>query len=231
MPRSIPKFPKVLALDTSGPFCAIGTATESYSAGVVHEMARGQAEALFPLAEARLKEIGWSMQDLDALGVSVGPGNFTGIRIGVSAAKGLALSLGIPVYGVSNFELAALSQHLGLDRITISLPAPRDQAYVQSFIAGAPAGPPALIDPDTPPADLLPSGVHSIFGHRASTIAKRFSLSGEDEGFSPAPAQLAERTEELFLAASGAPDDSASPLYIRPADAAPPKDAGPVIVS
>ena len=223
-------WPKVLAFDTSGPFCAIGTAAESYSSGEVHEMARGQAEALFPLLEARLANVGWTWRDLGAIGVSVGPGNFTGIRIGVSAARGLALSLGIPVYGVTNFELAARSEHLGLDDVAIALPAPRGQAYVQSFVAGAPVGAPALIAPDDLPPDLLPARVRTVFGAGAGEIARRLGIAGEDMNFAPAPAVLAECAAALCVATMGAPDDSARPLYVRPADAAPPREAPPVIL-
>ena len=60
-------------------------------------MARGQAERLVPMLEEMLAEAGLGWRDLDALGVCTGPGNFTGIRISVSAARGLALALDVPI--------------------------------------------------------------------------------------------------------------------------------------
>jgi tRNA threonylcarbamoyl adenosine modification protein YeaZ len=69
------------------------------------EMGRGQAERLMPLLEEMLAEAGVGWSDLDRIGVGVGPGNFTGIRISVSAARGLALGLDIPAVGVSGFDI------------------------------------------------------------------------------------------------------------------------------
>ena len=76
-------------------------------------MQRGQAERLVPLLEELLarNSLGW--QDLGALAVGVGPGNFTGIRISVAAARGLALALKIPCIGVSQFEAVSLATGAG----------------------------------------------------------------------------------------------------------------------
>ena len=90
-------------------------------------MSRGQAERLMPLLEEVLAEGGATWADLARIGVGIGPGNFTGIRISVSAARGLALSLGIPAVGVSGFEAIAQSAPLGH---IPALPAPREQLYI-----------------------------------------------------------------------------------------------------
>ncbi len=81
-------------------------------------MARGQAERLIPLLQQVLNDHGAVWNDLDAIGVGVGPGNFTGIRISVSAARGLALGLGKPAIGVSNLE----AQAYGLDGPVLRCP-------------------------------------------------------------------------------------------------------------
>ncbi|MEP0563146.1 MAG: tRNA (adenosine(37)-N6)-threonylcarbamoyltransferase complex dimerization subunit type 1 TsaB, partial [Paracoccaceae bacterium] len=141
-----PVDPKILAFDTSGPHCAAALLENDAIFGeTILEMKRGQAEALMPLLEETLAARGLAWGDLDALAVGVGPGNFTGIRIGVSAARGLALALGIPAIGVSAFEAMAF-QHMG-ESCLICLPAPRDQAYVQTFRRGQPNGAPQQIDP------------------------------------------------------------------------------------
>ncbi|WP_420916444.1 tRNA (adenosine(37)-N6)-threonylcarbamoyltransferase complex dimerization subunit type 1 TsaB [Pseudophaeobacter leonis] len=87
------------------------------------ERTRGQAERLMPLLEEILTEAGVTWSDLDAIGVGVGPGNFTGIRIAVSAARGLALGLGIPAVGISGFDARDAAGTLA------AVPAPRAQVY------------------------------------------------------------------------------------------------------
>ena len=118
-----------LGFDTAGPYCAAalvrGTTVLDTAA---QDMARGQAEALLGLLEDLLIRHRAKWSDLQALGVGTGPGNFTGVRISVSAARGLALGLSIPAYGVTGFE--AQAQITGNTRFQC-LPAPRDQLYVQ----------------------------------------------------------------------------------------------------
>ncbi len=188
-------------------------------------MQRGQAEALLPRLEAVLNanDIGW--RDLDAIAVGIGPGNFTGIRISVSAAKGLSMSLGVPAIGVTLFDVLTYQQ----DRSSLlaCMPAPRDQAYVQRFQNDAPEGPPILVSVSQPPANLQMSfGMH-VFGHRADEIGAHYEATtevAELEDFGPRSARIAET--QLQRGTATAP----KPLYIRPADAAPPKDKGPVTV-
>ncbi|MBE1283266.1 MAG: tRNA (adenosine(37)-N6)-threonylcarbamoyltransferase complex dimerization subunit type 1 TsaB [Rhodobacteraceae bacterium] len=121
----MPSDPLVLGFDTSAAHCAAALLSgDRILAARVEEMGRGQAERLMPLLEELLIEAGVSWRDLNAIGVGVGPGNFTGIRISVSAARGLALGLGIPAVGVSGFEARQTPGTL------VAIPAPRDQVYV-----------------------------------------------------------------------------------------------------
>ncbi len=100
--------PIILAFDTSAAHCAAALLSgDRILRAETQEMAKGQAEALFPLLQEILSETGIAWQNLTALGVGVGPGNFTGIRISVSAARGLALALNIPAVGVSTLEALA----------------------------------------------------------------------------------------------------------------------------
>lgn len=156
-------------------------------------MAKGQAESLFPLIDDLLKSHDLAYSDLNRIGVGIGPGNFTGIRISVSAARGLALALGIPAIGVSNFEATA---HPHARPVTVEIAAPRDMAYVQSFSSDG-----TKSDPIMTPA----SGGHIPLAPIDALIENI--------------AIIAETAEEI------AP---ATPLYIKPADAAPSRDA-PVI--
>ncbi|WP_353535326.1 tRNA (adenosine(37)-N6)-threonylcarbamoyltransferase complex dimerization subunit type 1 TsaB [Cognatishimia sp. WU-CL00825] len=120
--------PIVLSFDTSAAHCAAallraGTILHSR----VLEMGRGQAEALMPMLEKLLEQQNLTWTDLDAIGVGTGPGNFTGIRISVSAARGLALALKIPAIGVSTFEATRLGS---TDETITAVSAPRDQLYI-----------------------------------------------------------------------------------------------------
>lgn len=121
--------PLILAFDTSGPFCAAALLRGGDVLDArVEEMKRGQAERLMSLLEEILATAGVTWRDLDAIGVGIGPGNFTGIRISVSAARGLALGLGIPAVGVTGFESLGLSAP---DGTLPAIPAPRDHVYIR----------------------------------------------------------------------------------------------------
>lgn len=119
--------PLTLGFDTSAAHCAAALLRgDEILASTAEDMGRGQAENLMPLIEDMLSSADVTWADLDRIGVGIGPGNFTGIRISVSAARGLALALNIPAIGVSTFE--AITQ---IDAsATPAVPAPRDHVYV-----------------------------------------------------------------------------------------------------
>lgn len=193
----------ILAFDTSGSYCAAVLARgENVVASHSEEMKRGQAERLFPILEDVLAagEVSWS--DLDRIGVGIGPGNFTGIRISVAAARGLSLSLGVPAVGVSTLE----AQYSGKP-IIARVSAPREQCYIQVFSETID---PPMLTSDENAKELaevknLPLGVMLSPLDLVTVIAERAALATK---FTP-PA----------------------PLYIRAADAAPPKDPAPVILA
>lgn len=197
------------------------------------DMHRGQAERLFPACEDLLRgcRLGWS--ELDAIGVGVGPGNFTGIRIAVSAARGLALALGIPAVGVSGFEcLADASTHDGPKMI--SLPAPRDKAYIQRFVGLTPVGPPGLTTPGQRDPDLLGASL-CVTGFRARDIADPYGAAWDNAPWDQRRPELTAPTigaiaSRKLVESSGGWSEAPIPLYIRPADAAPPKEAPPKIL-
>ena len=146
-----------------------------------------------PLIEDMLTAQGLGWSDIVRIGVGVGPGNFSGIRISVSAARGLALSLGIPAIGVTTFEATALTAPSGH---IPAVPAPQNQVYI------APSG-------ETP--RLIPC-----------TGKDRLALPPQGPELATNIAQLAARAEPPFA--------RPAPLYIRAADAAPPREAPPVIL-
>lgn len=215
----------VLAFDTSGPHLA---AALLHGGDLLRQeaMERGQAERLMPFLEALLAEAGLGWRDLSALAVGIGPGNFTGVRIAVSAARGLALALGVPAWGLSSFELirdpATLDSH---PSELVLLPAPRGLAYVQRFAQGRAQGAPELIDPAQPPAGLAAARVR---GHRATELAARLGAEASEASLDDLPARLAATAR--WRLARGAPEGRPAPLYVRPAEAAPPSEAPPALI-
>ena len=221
----------ILAFDTSGAHVTAGLWGAS-GEPCFEEMARGQAERLIPMCEEVLSESGHTWADLDAVGVGVGPGNFTGIRISVSAARGLALSLGIPAVGVTGFEW--LHQGYGWSgRVMISLPAPREQAYVQTFSGGRPLGPAVVTRPGVRDAALEQPNL-LVVGYQAAEIAKAYGAQWDSDVWKDRHPEMMASNIGLIAAnkieaMGGSWDEAPTPLYIRPADAAPPREAPPVI--
>ncbi|MGR3375221.1 tRNA (adenosine(37)-N6)-threonylcarbamoyltransferase complex dimerization subunit type 1 TsaB [Salipiger abyssi] len=239
--------PTVLAFDTSAAHCAAALLLGGQIvAENREEMGRGQAERLMPMLGALLDEAGAVWEELDAVAVGIGPGNFTGIRISVAAARGLALSLGIPAIGVSEFE--ALRGPGGLHDSRpelVSLRSSRRGAdvVVQMFDGAAPAGKPVELavydDAEALRARLahVPAGV-PVVGAEAgalNTVLNEDRDAG-DVPFAaycmacmggPAAAIARVAAEKLRM---GQPGPRPAPLYIRPADAAPSKEPPPVIL-
>ncbi|MGR3364937.1 MAG: tRNA (adenosine(37)-N6)-threonylcarbamoyltransferase complex dimerization subunit type 1 TsaB [Maritimibacter harenae] len=199
----MPSDPTLLAFDTSAAHCAAALLCgDDIVECAVEEMGRGQAERLMPLMDAVLARQGLRWDDLSAVVVGIGPGNFTGIRIAVSAARGLALGLGRLAIGVSVLE----AQAHGLARPCRAVAdARRGMVYAQVFGDGA-AGPELIEAGDVP--DDLPIAA-GLPPDRLVTNIARIGVGR--------------------LAAGGSIDRPA-PLYIRSADAAPASDPPPVIL-
>jgi tRNA threonylcarbamoyl adenosine modification protein YeaZ len=222
--------PTLVVFDTSAAHCAAAVVRgDRLLASRFEEMGRGQAERLMQLLDDVMAEAGCGWADLDAIGVGIGPGNFTGIRIAVATARGLAMALGVPAIGVSSFEILREGAPAS-GRVLVSLEAPRGLAYVQSFDGDAPAGAPRLVDPAGPDAgdDSGDASVALALGHRAGEIAARHGAVSREAALADIAVPLARIA--LRRLAAGATRDRPAPLYVRPADAAPSRDAPPVIL-
>ena len=166
----------VLAFDTSAAHCAAALFSGNRIVATRSEvMSRGQAERLMPLVQAMLTEAGSGWTELDRIGVGIGPGNFTGVRIAVSAARGLALGRGIPAIGVSGFDVIA-HRDPGRDA---AIPAPRGQVY-----HCPPGGAPML----RPAEDIHDAATLPDPSEHAATIATLAAVASP--GARPAPLYL-----------------------------------------
>ncbi|NNK77714.1 MAG: tRNA (adenosine(37)-N6)-threonylcarbamoyltransferase complex dimerization subunit type 1 TsaB [Litoreibacter sp.] len=226
--------PTILAFDTSAAHCAAALLKDGSICGeALEHLSRGQAERLMPMLEDVLAKQAIDWNDLDAIAVGIGPGNFTGIRISVSAARGLSLALGIPALGVSLFEV--MRQCGDVDAAAppaselVSLEAPRGTVYVQAFRGGEPYGAPRQIDPEAPPEDLGLTEAARVIGNRAEDIAPPFKAEARPAVLSNIAEHIAQIAQARLAGDTGTPARPA-PLYVRPADAAPPRDPAPVIL-
>ena len=104
---------KVLAIDTSGPNCSIAVIDEQKVIGsFAINIGKTHSETLLPLVDELLKYIGLSIEKIDAFACCIGPGSFTGIRIGIATIKGFALAINKPVIAVSSlYSLAYNASH------------------------------------------------------------------------------------------------------------------------
>jgi len=115
--------------------------------------ARGQAETLLPLVDVVMRRSGLSRLALDIVGTTVGPGSFTGIRVGLAAARGIALATGARSVGVTSFAAVAASLSRGIRQrgarfLLVALESRRDDLYIQLFDhACCPAGDPMAVLP------------------------------------------------------------------------------------
>ena len=161
-----------------------------------------------PMLVELLRDAGLAWRDLAAIGVGTGPGNFTGTRIAVAAARGMALGLGVPAVGVPAAD--ALSH--GLGAVTIALPAPRGGV---TLIQGGRT--------ETRDAGLaLPDGwPRRVAGPAADRVAGAEIVAASP--LAPGIARLA-----AARARPGGPRPA--PIYLRPPDAAPPSDPPPTIL-
>jgi tRNA threonylcarbamoyladenosine biosynthesis protein TsaB len=207
----------VLAFDTSAAHCAVALLLgDEVLVSRAEEMAKGQAERLFPLIEEVLAEANKNWQDIDAIGCGIGPGNFTGIRLSVSAARGLALSLDIPAIGVSALDamlLAADAPALAL------IDARRDQVYV--LASGS--TPDVVAASQITPAKF--GHIKTCIGHNADHVANSLGARPADPAF-PIAQAIARLAASRLPGANPRP----APLYLKPADAAPSRDAAPILL-
>jgi tRNA threonylcarbamoyladenosine biosynthesis protein TsaB len=98
----------ILAIDTAGHACSVALRCDGrMAASESRPMTHGQAAELMPMVERVMQQAGMDLRHLDKIAVTVGPGGFTGLRIGLATARGLALAIGCPVVGISSFQAAA----------------------------------------------------------------------------------------------------------------------------
>lgn len=208
----------VLALDTAGADCAAAiydSGTDRVLAEVTETIGKGHAERLIAIIDEALAAAGTPLDAIERIAVTIGPGSFTGIRVGVAAARGLALSLGIEAVGVTTLSVLAdahRARHPGRPVIA-AMDARRDEIYAQAFdAAGDPLSAPAAVSLGQLEAMVLAHGAE-VTGSAAALLPGGAALA-ERDGF---PVALVARRGARL---AGAPEKP-KPLYLRAPDARP----------
>ena len=140
---------KILAIDSTHGTCSAAFFDgERVVSEIVEEMERGQAERLIPMVQDVLKKANATFSDIETVAVTTGPGSFTGVRVGLAAADGIALAAGLPMTGVSVLDVLAWkinNRHSDIEKLCLVLETKRDDYYAQCFENGKPVTEPAAL--------------------------------------------------------------------------------------
>lgn len=216
----------LLAMDAAGASCSVALWTDGRVAvRRFAAMARGQSERLVPMIGEVMAEWGGGFSRLDAVAVTTGPGGFTGVRIGLATARGLALARRLPLIGITSFEVAAAAATAAerAGRLTVAvLDSKRSEVFAQVFGEDlAPLAPacevalPAL-DAVLPPGALVMTGDAAEPALAAARASGRADVTVAAAG--PADAGvLAERAARRWPLRAG-DREPAQPVYLRAPD-------------
>jgi tRNA threonylcarbamoyladenosine biosynthesis protein TsaB len=219
----------ILAIDTALDACSAAVLDTSASQIIAQEsqaMKRGHAEALMPLIARVMKASGIAFTSLDRIAVTTGPGSFTGLRVGLSAARGIALAADKPVVGLTTLTAfaAPIVAENGEHPIISAIDARHDHVYFQVVSGdGSP-----LIKPKVAPIeealDASRLGTPHVVGNAANILADRWPPSAPPP-FKVDPRAAPDITWVAWVGAAVSPEAApARPYYLRAPDAKPPKD-------
>lgn len=221
--------PTLLALDSTGNACSVAVWREgALAAHRLAEMTRGHGERLLPLVAEVMKAAALDMATLDAIAVTIGPGSFTGLRIGLAAARGLGLALARPVAGITSFLAVAASVPAALREgreILVAIDTKRDDVFLQRFDSTLRALAPARLMTVPEAMAGLPPGALLLAGDGVALLAP---LLPRDRDIVAAPgpglieaALFAGLVARLLAQGGGAPEGplrTPDPFYLRAPD-------------
>ncbi|PYE89208.1 tRNA (adenosine(37)-N6)-threonylcarbamoyltransferase complex dimerization subunit type 1 TsaB [Phyllobacterium leguminum] len=219
---------KILAIDTAASFCATAvydTDERRLLAAVSENIGKGHAEVLMAYIQQALDESGTVIAEIGRIAVNVGPGSFTGVRIGVSAARGFALALNCPAIGVTAFEALAAEVceiYPGTPGtpVLVAIDAHRDEIYAQFFGSDGEVL-------DGPFAGSLDDVLELLTRRGPQPVLTGSASARLNEMLAGAPLAVAGeaatgRIETIArIAALREPGEAPKPLYLRGPDAKP----------
>jgi tRNA threonylcarbamoyladenosine biosynthesis protein TsaB len=220
----------VLAIDTATAQVGVAIGTGEHVAGEVHLVGgRRHAEHLVPVIERLSADLGVHLDQLTAIGVGVGPGLFTGLRVGVATAKMLARVLRLPMVAVGSLDLVAHPLRHTDRQIAAVLDARRSEVFYGLYrtVPGGVqrVGEPAVVPPEEVVADLLGRGTETLLaGDGVSAHPEVFADVDRAEWAGPtfefpSPASLVALTAHRVEREEFAQPAEIAPVYLRAVDA------------
>ena len=232
---------KILAFDTALNACSVAITDDHDVLAHIHEKRRrGHAETLMPMIEGLMGGIGLAYRDIDLIAVTVGPGTFTGLRIGLAAARGMSLAARKPLVGITTLEALAAAVPQGMAQgcpVIATADARRGEVYLQSFNMKNDND---IISPlSSPKACKIETALASTGLEKAFIIGSGGALLRSQPGFDETRYQLLNLDEDpdarhiarIALERGAPPPNSTSPapLYLRAPDAKLPGGQTPTI--
>ena len=218
---------KLLALDTATDLCSAALWLDGSLQWREALRPRGQGQLILPMIDELLAQAGMGLQQLDAIAFGRGPGAFTGVRLALSVAQGLAFSADLPLLAVSDLRAVAaqaLNGKAAPDRVVICQDARMNEVYwacfqrsvrIADLIGIESVGAPGSV---TLPEDWIGipvCGAGSGFGaYRAALSAITAQLSGSDEALAPRAREIAQLAAADGLSQAVAAEQ-AQPVYLR----------------
>lgn len=216
---------RVLAIDTALEACSaalLDTETGSIVASESRTMIRGHAEALLPLVARLMDKAKLDFDDIDRIAVTNGPGSFTGLRVGLSAARGIGLAARKPVVGLTTLAALAAPYIAADDTASVAsvIDARHDHVYFQLFGPGGRTLVPARIASSHEATRAIATGPVRLVGSGARMLFQAWPR------LQPLPLIDERRAPDIAWVArlGAAADESAAPpkpLYLRAPDAQP----------
>ncbi len=221
---------KILAFDSATATCSAAIWVDGrVVAQESHDLPRGQAEAMLPMLDRVRQASGLAFDDMDRLAVAVGPGHFTGLRVALATARGLALATGKPLIGITTtaaVAAAVTSPERQGAILLVALDSKRTEAYVQAFDAeGHPLDDVAALAPEAYAADAgsrWPRARFIVAGDAApalvAALTRRGAQAVQDFARHPDAASIA-----ALAARAPLPSGLPGPIYLHPAAVTPPR--------
>jgi tRNA threonylcarbamoyladenosine biosynthesis protein TsaB len=219
----------ILAIDTALDACAaavLDTSAGQLIAAESQAMKRGHAEALMPLIARVMKEAGVPFTAIDRIAVTTGPGSFTGLRVGLSAARGIGLAAARPVVGLTTLSAyaAPVVSGNGGHPVISAIDARHDHVYFQVVSADGDA----LIDPRVAPIEEALGASRFDAPHLVGNAARILADRWPTHALPPSSVDAQGAPDIAWVAWMGAavnPDMAPPrPYYLRPPDAKPSQD-------
>ncbi|TNI09880.1 tRNA (adenosine(37)-N6)-threonylcarbamoyltransferase complex dimerization subunit type 1 TsaB [Aeromonas veronii] len=217
---------KILAVDTATEACSAALLVGDKLFSRWEEAPRDHTRKILPMVQAVLEDAGISLSDLDAIAFGRGPGSFTGVRIGISVAQGLAFGAGVPLIGIST--LAAMAQGAyrrdGAQQVLTAIDARMNEVYFGRYelidgrmqLVGdeVVSDPVALVDARGKLAGRV-TCVGTGFETYGETLSGLADELAESQVRFPAAEDMLPLARAAWLAGEAVPVEQATPVYLR----------------